>query len=83
MIYTAEDGTKLVSIKNQEVIHTCSSSTPDGIYESTETQGAGTEIGIKQIKIKRVINDGICVYTITESTDEELIAYKQSLNTIQ
>lgn len=83
MKYIAEDKTVLESIPNKEVNYSCASNSPDGIYESTETQGAGTEIGIKQIKIKREINDGICTYTITESTDEELLAYKQSLNTIE
>lgn len=81
MEYIANDGTILVSKPNEEVTYTCSVETPDGIYESFETQGAGNEIGIKQIKIKRVVNDGICIYTITESTDEELITYKQTLIT--
>lgn len=81
MEYTANDGTVLVSKPSKNVTYSCSCNTPDGIYESLETQGAGTEIGIKQIKIKRVVNNGTCDYTITESTNEELIAYKQTLIT--
>ena len=81
MEYKVNDGTILVSTPNKEVKHTCDVNIADGIYESLETTSAGTEIGIKQIKIKRVVNNGVCEYTITESTNEELIAYKQTLIT--
>jgi len=81
MEYKANDGTILVSKANEEVKHTCNVSIADGIYESFETTSAGTEIGIQQIKIKRVVNNGSCEYTITESTNEELISYKQTLIT--
>ena len=81
MEYTTNDGTILVSKPNEQVTHTCSVNIADGIYESLETTSAGTEIGIKQIKIKRVVNSGICEYTITESTNEELINYKSTIIT--
>jgi len=80
MKYKAIDGTILESNPNQSVTYQCDAlETPDGIYESCETFGAATPIGIKQIKIVRSVDNGVMTTTITESTEQELIDYKNSL----
>jgi hypothetical protein len=80
MIYTAPDGFILESKPHpKEVTYTCDcSGIADGIYESTETTSAATAIGIKQIKIKRVVNDNRMTITIKESSDSELTEYIQT-----
>jgi len=79
MKYKAEDGYEIVSNKSNPVQYSCPSVYADGIYESFETKGAPTIIGIEQIKIVRSIDNGICAYTITESTDLELQQYLDNL----
>lgn len=81
MTYTAYDGTMLTS-SSKPVIYSCDcSGIVDGIYESVETTGADTPIGIQQIKIKREVNNNVMTTTITESTEQELIDYLESLKT--
>lgn len=79
MKYKAEDGTELISKKGEEVTYTCDTNLFDGVYESIETAGAVEPPFIKQIKIKRVVSDGVCTYTITESTTEELNQYLEQI----
>lgn len=80
MIYKAIDGTLIESSPNGPVTYTCDAGDyPEGIYESLETTGAATSIGIKQIKIVRAVENGQMTITITESTEQELIDYKNSL----
>lgn len=75
MKYTAEDGYVIISEKNKSVAYSCKSTFTDGIYTSYETTADNTAIGIKQIKIVRNISNGICNYSITESSIEELQNY--------
>lgn len=80
MKYKTEDGNEILSEPGKEVIYRCDSEFNDGIYTSYETEGAATELGIRQIKIVRKVENKECTYTITESTEEEL---KQYLNSIK
>lgn len=79
MKYTAEDGYEIISNESNPVKYTCSSMYSNGIYESFETAGAPTNIGIEQIKIVRKVYNGLVTYTITESTDLELQQYLDNL----
>ena len=79
MKYTAEDGTVLVSQKNTEVTYSCATSLTDGVYTSEETEGSIESPFIKQIKIKRIVLDGICNYQISESTTDELNQYLEQI----
>jgi hypothetical protein len=80
MEYKAIDGTKLISNPNEPVVYVCDAmGIPDGIYESIETYGDSTTIGIQQIKITRSVSNGIMTTTVVESTEQELIDYKNSL----
>ena len=80
MIYKAIDGTLIESSPNGPVTYTCASNDySEGIYESYETMGAATSIGIQQIKIVRTVVNGQMTITITESTEQELIDYKNSV----
>lgn len=80
MTYPAPDGTILESLPYpQEVTYVCScQGFSDGIYESMETTSSSTEIGIKQIRIKRIIENNFVTITIRESSDDELIEYKNN-----
>jgi hypothetical protein len=50
----------------------------DGVYYSIETTGAPSEIGIQQIKIKRIVDNNFMKITVIMSTDEELLTYINS-----
>ena len=78
MKYTAPDGFVIESKENEVVTYTCSCDMPDGVYESFETTGANTPIGIQQIKVKRSVSNNQMVITITMSNDQELLDYIQS-----
>lgn len=77
MTYTAPDGHIIESEPNPAIVtYECAcSEIVDGVYNSVETTGAATEIGIQQIKIKRVVDDNWMKITIQMSSDEELIEY--------
>jgi hypothetical protein len=80
MKYPAPDGHIIDSNPNGPVIYTLPCDwMSEGIYESHETTSAATAIGIKQIKIVRVVENGTMIITVTESTEQELIDYKNSL----
>ena len=79
MKYKAEDGTEIISEKGKEVRYSCETNYSNGIYESEETDGSIEFPFIRQIKIKRIISDGMCEYIITESTTEELNAYLEKI----
>lgn len=80
MKYKVIDGTILESNPNEPVVYLCDAmGIPDGIYESLQTYGSSSPIGIEQIKITRSVSNGIMTTTIVESTEQELIDYKNSL----
>jgi hypothetical protein len=80
MTYTAPDGHIIESLPYpQEINYSCAcNGIVDGIYYSMETTGAATEIGIQQIKIKRVVENNVMNLTITMSSDLELIEYQNN-----
>ena len=81
MNYIAPDGHIIESNPDNSVSYSMPCDwMSDGIYESLETTSASTSIGIKQIKIRRVVENGTLTITITESTDQELHDYINSLN---
>lgn len=77
MKYTAPDGHVIESLPNPQIVsYKCScTDIGDGIYTSVETAGAATEIGIQQIKIKRIVNNNYMKIEIQMSTDAELLDY--------
>ena len=76
MTYTAPDGHIMVASSTEVVSYTCSvEGVSDGIFYSVETYPAATEIGIQQMEIKRIVDNGSITIEITESTDAELLAY--------
>ena len=77
MKYTAPNGFVMESRPYpEEVIYECEcQGIADGIYESVETTSAATIIGIKQIRIKRIVDDNNMVIIIRESSEEELLEY--------
>lgn len=77
MTYTAPDGFVIQSKPNPEIVtYECScSEIVDGVFYSVETTGADTQIGIQQIKIKRIVNNNYMKIEIQESSDAELIEY--------
>lgn len=75
MKYKCPDGTILESQPSQTVTHTCPTTMDEGVYESFETKGSRNEIGIKQIRIKRTVEEGTMFIELTESTEEELQTY--------
>lgn len=80
MKYKAIDGTVLESKPNELVTYVCNvENITDGEYESYETTSSTSEIGIQQIKIKRIVNGNTMTIEITESSEQELIDYKNSL----
>ena len=83
MTYTAPDGHIIESLPYpQEVLYTCPcEGIVDGKYESLETTGAATNIGIQQIKITRMVENNSMNLLIIMSSDAELIDY-QNNNTI-
>lgn len=80
MTYTAPDGHIIESLPYpQKVTYSCScEGIVDGIYYSMETTGAATEIGIQQIKIKRIVDTNNMTIEIVMSSDEELIEYQNN-----
>jgi hypothetical protein len=80
MTYTAPDGHIIESLPYpQKVNYSCGcSEIVDGIYYSIETTGAATEIGIQQIKIKRIVDNNNMTIEIVMSSDEELIEYQNN-----
>lgn len=82
MRYTAPDGFIIQSDSTQPVTYSCPcTNIGPGIYDALETEGAGTEIGIRQIKIHKIVDNGIITITVTESTDDELRQYIESTKT--
>jgi hypothetical protein len=80
MKYTAPDGHIIESLPSPNIVnYECiCQDIIDGIYYSIETTGAATEIGIEQIKIKRIVNNNYMKISIIMSTDQELIDYINS-----
>jgi hypothetical protein len=80
MTYTAPDGHVMQSLPYPEEVKYTSfcQEISDGIYYSIETTGAATEIGIQQIKIKRVVESNVMNLTIIMSSDKELIEYQNN-----
>ena len=80
MKYIAPDGYIIESLPSpQSVNYECAcQDIIDGIYYSVETTGAATDIGIQQIKIKRIVDNNYMKITVIMSTDEELIEYINS-----
>ena len=83
MTCTAPDGHIIESLPYpQEVLYACPcEGIVDGKYESLETTGAATNIGIQQIKITRMVENNSMNLSIIMSSDAELIDY-QNNNTI-
>ncbi len=78
MKYKAPDGYIIQSRPYpDEVVYNCAcSGIVDGRYYSIETTGAATTIGIQQIQIQRVVENDTMEITIRESSEQELIDYK-------
>lgn len=84
MTYVAPDGHIIESSSSGPVVYSCPvSGMVEGVFDSLETEGADTPIGIQQIKINRVITSTLITITITESTDAELLAYKEEVDNSQ
>lgn len=83
MTYTAPDGNVIESLPNPQIVkYECNcSDIVDGIYTSVETTGAATEIGIQQIKIKRIVDNNYMKIEIQMSSDAELLQYIQDNTT--
>ena len=77
MKYTAPDGHVIESKPYPEIVnYNCPcEGIVDGVYTSLETTGAATEIGIQQIKIKRIVDNNNMSIQIQMSSDAELIEY--------
>ena len=77
MTYIAPDGHTIESVPYPEIVtYQCTSlEIVDGIYTSIETTGASTEIGIQQIKIKRIVTNNNMTIEIQMSSDIELQEY--------
>jgi DNA-directed RNA polymerase subunit E'/Rpb7 len=77
MTYTAPDGHIIESEAYPTIVrYECAcSEIVDGVYRSVETTGAATEIGIQQIKIKRIVDSNFMKIEIQMSSDEELLQY--------
>lgn len=77
MKYIAPDGHIIESLPNPQIVkYECDcSNIADGIYRSIETTGAATEIGIQQIKIKRLVDNNFMKIEIQMSSDAELEQY--------
>jgi hypothetical protein len=81
MIYTAPDGHVMQSNSNAPVEYTCAFSGGIlGTFESLETQAANNVYGIEQIKIIREISQDSITITVTESTEQELQDYINSVD---
>lgn len=81
MKYTAPDGHVIESSPNAPVEYSCQMTGGIvGTFESLETKSADSIYGIEQIKIVRVISENEVTITLTESTDEELQDYINSVD---
>ena len=80
MTYKAPDGHIIESLPYPQIVnYSCPcSEIVDGIYYSTETTGAATEIGIQQINIKRTVDNNNMDIEIVMSSDAELIEYQNN-----
>jgi hypothetical protein len=80
MTYVAPDGHIIESQEWPQIVeYKCHcEGIVDGIYYSMETTGAPTEIGIQQIKIKRIVDNNNMTIEISMSTDIELIDYQNN-----
>ena len=79
MTYTTPNGYIIESLSSPMVYQCECQGIPDGTYESIETEFASTSIGIQQIKIVREVKDNQMTITITQSTNQELIDYQNSI----
>jgi DNA-directed RNA polymerase subunit E'/Rpb7 len=77
MTYTAPDGHIIESEPYPQIVrYECAcSEIVDGVYTSVETTGAATDIGIQQIKIKRIVDNNYMKIEVQMSSDAELIKY--------
>ena len=77
MTYEAPDGYVIESKPYPEVVtYTCPcQGIPDGVYDSQETTGDATPIGIQQINIKRFVSNNTMTITIKMSNEQELKDY--------
>jgi hypothetical protein len=77
MTYKAPDGHIIESLPYpQEVTYTCEcSDIVNGTFISYETTEDTSVIGIKQIKITRVVSGNSMTITIVESSEQELQEY--------
>jgi hypothetical protein len=81
MIYTAPDGHVIQSNPIAPVEYACAfSGGIVGTFESFETKAANNVYGIEQIKIVREISENSITITITESTEQELQDYINSVD---
>jgi hypothetical protein len=83
MTYKAPDGYIMESLPYpQEVTYTCEcNDIADGTLISYETTGDSSTIGIKQVKITRVVSGNSMTITVVESNEQELQEYI-NINTI-
>lgn len=80
MNYTAPDGHIITSSPDGPVVYTCPQQGMIlGTFNSLETESADNIFGIQQIKVNRVITPTEITITITESTDQELQEYLDSI----
>jgi hypothetical protein len=77
MKYPAPDGHIIESSPNGPVTYTCPVDWSDGQYVSYESTMSVN--GLKQIHILRSVDQGICTFTITEMTAQEIQEYIQNL----
>lgn len=79
MKYTAPDG-HIIESSSSPVIYTCNNTGVSvGVYDSLETESSHNAWGIQQIKINRVVTESTITITVTESTEQELQDYLNSI----
>jgi uncharacterized protein with FMN-binding domain len=82
MNYESPDGHIIESLPHPQVVnHSCECNYADGVYESLETTGSADEIGIQQIRITRTVQGRMMNIEIVHSSDEQLIEYKNQVQT--
>jgi hypothetical protein len=80
MNYTAPDGHIMTSSPTEPVVYTCPQQGMIlGTFNSLETESSDNLFGIQQIKVSRYVTPTNVTITITESTNEELQAYIDSI----
>lgn len=78
MTYKVFDGHIMTSNPSSDVEYTCAcQGIADGVYESYETAGTATPIGITQIKIIRTVENNSITIKISETSEVDLTAYKE------